>query len=414
MIFSYISPGQKVQKLVKHLDSLSTTRYMSNFQYFDNVLQFFHTPEGYVKNTPTQVGFFSFDYVYNYTDHLGNIRLSYAQDPQTGAIAILDESHYYPFGLQHSNYNSDLVRIKREEGQNNEKILDDEVQPLFPIANRGYQYKFGGKELQSEFGVEMYDFGARNYDPAIGRWMNVDPLAEKAPHESPYIYVSNSPLVYIDPDGRFKIPVHMRIISNAFKNSGLSSGWKNFFRNDVQLGVSVEADVLGAASDYHFDGRQNYSEVQSTWKSLNSEISSKISDIGSFNKKFGGNDAILFGRMVHTVQDFYSHSNYVELYIDYYKGLNDGAMPTSVPIYDSENGGTNNADFNAILKDNLRTGDFHIIDNEITNPDGTRAQSPTSHNKMNKDKANTPAGRLAEKTATEHTTKIFKQLKVKE
>lgn len=47
-----------------------------------------------------------------------------------------------------------------------------------PFENPGYQYQFGGKELQTEFGVEMYGFGARNYDPALGRWMNVDPLAE--------------------------------------------------------------------------------------------------------------------------------------------------------------------------------------------------------------------------------------------
>jgi len=59
-------------------------------------------------------------------------------------------------------------------------------------------------------------------------------------------------------------------------------------------------------------------------------------------------------------------------------------------------------------------GDFDIIDNEITNPNGKKAQQPTSHNKMNKDKANTPAGRLAEKVATEHTTQILKQVKEKE
>ena len=39
-----------------------------------------------------------------------------------------------------------------------------------------YRYKFNGMEYQPELGLEFYDFGFRNYDPAIGRWMNIDPL----------------------------------------------------------------------------------------------------------------------------------------------------------------------------------------------------------------------------------------------
>ncbi|WP_339609458.1 RHS repeat-associated core domain-containing protein [uncultured Planktosalinus sp.] len=66
---------------------------------------------------------------------------------------------------------------------------------------RGLLYKFGGKELQTEFGVEMYDFGARNYDPALGRWMNIDPLAEEYPDWTPYRYGFNNPVRYTDPTG---------------------------------------------------------------------------------------------------------------------------------------------------------------------------------------------------------------------
>nr|WP_255508583.1 RHS repeat-associated core domain-containing protein [Flavobacterium sp. SaA2.13] len=95
-------------------------------------------------------------------------------------MEVIEEDHYYPFGLKH-------------------KIEGSIIQPIGnDVAQK---YKYNGKELQDELGLNMYDYGARNYDPALGRWMNIDPLAEISRRWSPYNYAYDNPVFFIDPDG---------------------------------------------------------------------------------------------------------------------------------------------------------------------------------------------------------------------
>ncbi|WP_264564678.1 DUF6443 domain-containing protein [Flavobacterium sp. N3904] len=180
--YIYNAAGQKLEKIVTQGTTVTSTNYLGGFQYTKPhlgtwTLQFFPTAEGYIKNTVVNSAN-TYSYVFNYTDHLGNVRLSYSDADKNGVIVsseILDESHYYPFGLKHIGYVTAL-------GTDN-------------------KYKFNGKELQDELGLNMYDYGARNYDPALGRWMNIDPLAEKYFGATPYNYVLDNPVNAIDPDG---------------------------------------------------------------------------------------------------------------------------------------------------------------------------------------------------------------------
>lgn len=197
--YLYNAAGQKVKKTVRDGNTQKIVDYLDGFQYAGGILQFFPHAEGYVKATeinesPTNHEY-AFNYVFNYTDHLGNVRLSFTKDPATHQLKIMEENHYYPFGLKHGVYAA-------------AKPLDFKEDPAGPgttiltnVLTTSYQYKYNGKELQDELGLGLYDYGWRNYDPALGRWMNIDPLAEKSRRNSPYVYALNNPIFFIDPDG---------------------------------------------------------------------------------------------------------------------------------------------------------------------------------------------------------------------
>ncbi|MBL7867151.1 MAG: RHS repeat-associated core domain-containing protein, partial [Flavobacterium lindanitolerans] len=205
--YLYTADGRKVRKTAPYLDSgidggigARTMDYLGGFHYQDGILRFFPTAEGYVDVTKNKVGY-SYSYVFNYTDHLGNIRLSYAENPQLpGTLKVLEENHYYPFGLKHTNYNSDVLAFREKDPAPGLVLM---APPMSLVPQFPYNYKYNGKEFQDEMGMNIYDYGARNYDPALGRWMNIDPMAESYEEFTPYNYVLNNPIYFIDPNGEY-------------------------------------------------------------------------------------------------------------------------------------------------------------------------------------------------------------------
>ncbi|CAL2092894.1 RHS repeat-associated core domain-containing protein [Tenacibaculum sp. 190524A02b] len=199
--YVYDARGTKVEKRAYVTGNGATkTQYAGNFIYKVQpstpkggktgtsipTLEFFNHPEGYVKPVIASgsVAISSFDYVYQYKDHLGNVRLSYTDADKNGSIAtseIIEESNYYPFGLKHKGYNNITNSLGNSTAQ---------------------KYGYNGKELNEEFGLNMLDFGWRNYDASLGRWFNIDPHSENYYQVSTYNYVANSPIVATDPDGR--------------------------------------------------------------------------------------------------------------------------------------------------------------------------------------------------------------------
>ena len=89
--------------------------------------------------------------------------------------------------------------------KNNDSKFNQKPVPLIAqMAGDTWQpYRFTGKELDKQNGLNWYDFGARWYDVAgVPMWTSVDPLAEKYYNVSPYVYCNNNPVMFIDPDGR--------------------------------------------------------------------------------------------------------------------------------------------------------------------------------------------------------------------
>jgi len=279
--------------------------------------------------------------------------------------AVVQQEDFYPFGLTFNSYTR-----QNTVAQN---------------------FLYNGKELQNDLSLDWLDYGARQYDPAIGRWAHYTYSFSYYSY-SPYAYVTNDPVNNVDVD-MFKVHIHRDITRNALRSAKLgTSGFGNLI-----LGNTIIADwpvpAGGMFRRWHFDGK-DAKGIFDTYKG----IKESLDDMHEMN-------STRLGRLLHTVQDFYAHSNYVELFIEHYSKKN-GTTPSSKDIPTLEEAISSPAfdDFYEYLQENLQTGNF------LWNND-----SKTTHKALNKDKpdpSRTAANgeqlhAFALRAATEHTQDIL-------
>jgi len=135
-------------------------------------------------------------------------------------------SDYYPFGILHGG-------------------------KLTIATNR---YLYNGKELQSDYNFDLYDYGARFYDAQLGRWHSIDPLAEKYYGWSPYNYVMNNPIILLDTDGKEPIK----------PQAGTANGFVAFLNNTrTKMGM-----LTGALAH---DAMMRLGKTEMNWKHFRPE-----------------------------------------------------------------------------------------------------------------------------------------------
>jgi len=208
--YYYDASGRKLAKLYTKENSQDdkTIDYVGNIVYENNEIAYIQTSEGRMIPIKDENGT-RWHYEYALKDHLGNTRVTFGGSLLAGNVDIIQQSHYYPFGLvfKQENYQNSLTDYTKNK------------------------YLYNGKELQDDQlagrSLNWYDYGARMYDPSLGRWHVIDNKAEKYYATNPYTYAVNNPIIFIDPDGNDAVIV---ITGVVVQNPGpLASDWRGSY-----------------------------------------------------------------------------------------------------------------------------------------------------------------------------------------
>jgi len=212
--------------------SEKVTDYCGGVIYENGALKMILTPEGYITlngTTPT--------YHYYLRDHLGNNRVVVSQ---SGTVTQVN--HYHPFGGLFG------------EG----------------TATSTQPYKYNDKELDRTNGLDLYDYSARYMDAALGQFTTVDPMAEKYYSISPYAYVANNPVKYIDPDGKlFRRYEEREYIEDKQRASNQKSLW-SWLKNVTSSLFSITIDT--SSEEAKKATVENYNQQLQQLENLNNAV----------------------------------------------------------------------------------------------------------------------------------------------
>ena len=206
--YTYGADGTKLKTVHKTGSTTTTTDYCGNVVYENGVQKLLLTDEGYVTLSDSK-------YHYYLKDHQGNNRVVINQ---SGTVE--EANHYYPFG------------------------------GVFASSGNVQPYKYNGKEYDAKKGLNWYDYGARHYDAALGRFTTNDRFAEKYHSMSPYQYGANNPVKHIDVNGdsivvlNYTSGEHLGLL---IQNS--SNRWEYYSFNGDKIYNSTEGSLGGGPQD---------------------------------------------------------------------------------------------------------------------------------------------------------------------
>ena len=207
IVYTYAADGAKQKTVHKIGGTTTTTDYCGNVIYENGVQKLLLTEEGYVTLSDGK-------YHYYLKDHQGNNRVVINQ---SGTVE--EANHYYPFG------------------------------GVFASSGNVQPYKYNGKEYDGKKGLNWYDYGARHYDAALGRFTTNDRFSEKYHSLSPYQYGANNPVNTIDINGDSLLIVTPAAIEAIYNGLQDGSNIKMQFNNGILDPTSI-AKQANSSNDF--------------------------------------------------------------------------------------------------------------------------------------------------------------------